>query len=175
VSIRQSAGQMATRARRYNREFLEESKVTSDTTLRAVFLEDAASIFGDVITIGALGLNQITGSSIFQGVAAVLIGLVMVRISLRLIKRSHDFLVGAWVLTPSSLQNGDDDFTPAFRRADEERIRAFLLGYPGVTGIRELLLTFLGPSRVWVVARINIDGGLHGVQVESLVRGLSPG
>lgn len=95
---------MAAQARRYNREFLEESKATSDTTLRAVFLEDAASIFGDVITIAALGLNQITGSSIFQGVAAVLIGLVMVRISLRLIRRSHDFLVGAWVLTPSSVQ-----------------------------------------------------------------------
>ncbi|MGO9854251.1 MAG: cation diffusion facilitator family transporter [Acidimicrobiales bacterium] len=176
VSIRQSAGQMAGRARRYNREFLEESQVTSDTTLRAVFLEDAASIFGDVITIAALGLNQITGSSIFQGVAAVLIGLVMVRIGLRLVQRSHDFLVGAWVLTPQAPQtDGDGDFTRAFRPADEERIRAFLLGYPGVTGIRELLLTFVGPSRVWVVARIDIDGGLHAVQVESLVRGVESG
>ncbi len=175
VSIRQSAGQMAARARRYNREFLDESKATSDTTLRAVFLEDAVSIFGDVITIAALGLNQITGSSIFQGVAAVLIGLVMVRISLRLVKRSHDFLVGAWVLTPSALQSGHDHFTRAFRPADEERIRAFLLGYPGVAGIRELLLTFVGPSRAWVVARIDVDGGLHGVQIESLVRGIESG
>jgi cation diffusion facilitator family transporter len=41
VSIRQSAGQLNRRARRYNREFLEESRVTSDPTLRAVFLEDA--------------------------------------------------------------------------------------------------------------------------------------
>ena len=41
VSIRESAGQLNRRARRYNREFLEESRVTSDPTLRAVFLEDA--------------------------------------------------------------------------------------------------------------------------------------
>lgn len=175
VSIRRSAGQMAARAHRYNREFLEESQVTSDTTLRAVFVEDAASIFGDVITIAALGLNQITGSSIFQGVAAVIIGLVMVRVSLRLIQRSHDFLVGAWVLNPSALKNDDDDFTRAFGPADEERIRAFLLGYPGVTGIHELLLTFVGPGRVWLVARIGVDGGLHGIQVESLVRGIESG
>jgi hypothetical protein len=39
MSIRQSAGQMARRARRYHREFLEESRVTSDPSLRAVFVE----------------------------------------------------------------------------------------------------------------------------------------
>jgi hypothetical protein len=71
--------------------------VTSDLTLRAVFLEDAAAIFGDVIAFAGLGLDQLTGSSIPQGVAAVLIGVVMIRIGLRLIQRSHDFLVGAWV------------------------------------------------------------------------------
>jgi acid phosphatase family membrane protein YuiD len=66
VSIRQSAGQMAARARRYNREFIEESQVTSDTTLRAVFTEDVVSVFGDVITIAALGLNQIRGFLFFK-------------------------------------------------------------------------------------------------------------
>jgi len=96
VSIRQSAGQMMRRARRYHREFLEESRVTSDPTLRAVFSEDAVSVSGDLIAFAALALNQITGSSIYQGVAAVLIALVLIRVSLRLIQRSHDFLVGAW-------------------------------------------------------------------------------
>jgi len=52
VSIRASAGQMARRARRYNREFLEESRVTSDPSLRAVFVEDAVSIGGDVLASG---------------------------------------------------------------------------------------------------------------------------
>ncbi len=74
VSFRQSAGQMMGRARHYHRDLLEESKVTSDPTLRAVFVEDAVSVSGDVITFAALALNQITGSSIPRGVAAVLIG-----------------------------------------------------------------------------------------------------
>jgi hypothetical protein len=76
MSIRQSAGQMARRARRFHRQFLEESRVTSDPALRAVFTEDAVSVSGDVIALAALALNQITGSSIFQGVAAVIIALV---------------------------------------------------------------------------------------------------
>ena len=167
---------MVHRGRRYHRSLVEESKVTSDPTLRAVFLEDAVSVSGDVITFAALALNQITGSSIPQGVAAVLIGLVLIRTSLRLVKRSHDFLVGAWPLTPAtSRERDDDDFTQPLGPADEERIRAFLLDYPGVTALREVLVTFVGPGQAWVIARLDIDDDLPGAQVKTLVRGIESG
>ena len=176
LSFRQSAGQMIVRGRRYSRGLIDESKVTSDPTLRAVFLEDAVSVSGDVIALAALALNQITGSSIPQGVAAVVIGLVLIRVGLRLIKRSHDFLVGAWLL-PSTAHGdrADDGSTQPLTPDDEQRIRAFLLGYPGVTGIREVLVTFTGPGRVWVTARLDIDDGLTGAQVKALVCGIESG
>jgi cation diffusion facilitator family transporter len=121
VSFRQSAGQMIHRGRRYHRSLVEESRATSDPTLRAVFLEDAVSVSGDLIALAALALNQITGSSVPQGVAAVLISLVLIRTSLRLIKRSHDFLVGAWPLTATAHGDRDaDDFTQPLGPADEE-------------------------------------------------------
>jgi cation diffusion facilitator family transporter len=176
VSIRQSAGQMMRRARRYHREFLEESRVTSDPTLRAVFAEDAVSVSGDVIAFASLALNQITGSSIYQGVAAVVIALVLIRVSLRLIQRSHDFLVGAWAGAAGGSQGHDvGGFTQPLRPADEERVRAFLLGYAGVTGIRELLFTFVGPGQVWIVARVDLDDGLRVAEVKTLVRGIESG
>jgi cation diffusion facilitator family transporter len=173
VSFRQSTGQMIHRARHYHREFLEETRATSDPSLRAVFVEDAVSVSGDVIALAALALNQITGSSIPQGVAAVLIALVLIRVSLRLIQRSHDFLVGSWAGAAGGPQGNDvAGFTQPLRPADEERVRAVLLAYPGVTAIRELLFTFVGPGQVWVVARINIEDGLRGAQVGALVRGI---
>lgn len=176
VSFRQSAGQMIHRGRRYSRGLIDESKVTSDPALRAVFLEDAVSVSGNVVALAALALNQITGSSIPQGVAAVLIGLVLIRVSLRLIKRSHDFLVGAWLLPPATApRTAGDDFTQPLRTADEDQIRTFLLGYPGVTAIREVLVTFTGPGKVWVTARLDIDDGLTGAQVKALVRGIEWG
>jgi len=61
MSIRQSAGQMSRRARRYHRELLAESRVTSDPSLRAVFVEDAVSVSGDLLAFAALALNQLTG------------------------------------------------------------------------------------------------------------------
>ncbi len=176
VSFRQSAGQMARQARRHQREFREESRITSETSLRAVFLEDAVSIAGDVIAFAAVALNQLTGSSIPQGVAAVLIALVIIRVSLRLIQRNHDFLVGAWAGAGGGPQGRDvAGFTQPFRPAEEEKARAFLLGYPGVTAIRQLLATFVGPRQVWIVARVDIDDGLRGAQVKALVRGIESG
>jgi cation diffusion facilitator family transporter len=176
LSFRQSAGQMVGRARRYHRDVLAESRATSDPTLRAVFVEDAVSISGDVITLAALALNQITGSSIPQGVAAVLIGLVLIRTSLRLVKRSHDFLTGAWALAPGGDRDRKaDSSTQPLDPADEQRIRAFLATYPGVTGIREVLVTFVGPGQVWVIARLDIADDLRGTQVKSLVRGIESG
>jgi hypothetical protein len=106
----------------------------------------------------------------------VLIGLVLIRVSLRLIKRSHDFLIGAWLLTPTAHRDRDDDgSTQPLTPADEQRVRAFLLDYPGVTAIREVLVTFTGPGQAWVTARLDIDDKLSGAQVKSLVRSIESG
>ena len=176
VSFRQSAGQMTRRARRAGRKLVAESAATSDPALRTVFVMDAVSVAADVTTVAALALNQITGSSIPQAVAAVLIGLALIGVGVRLVRRSHDFLVGAWVTAAGEQQNLDiGAFTQPLLPAWGDRARAFLLGYPGVTGIREILTTFVGPGRVWIVARVDIDPSLSGAQVESLVRGIESG
>jgi divalent metal cation (Fe/Co/Zn/Cd) transporter len=120
--------------------------------VRGVFVSDLVAISGDTLAFVGLALNQITGSSIPQGVAAVLIGLLIIRAGLRLVARGREFLVGQ-PLQPT----------------DEARLRAFLLAYPGVAAIRELIATFVGPGQVWVVARLDIDDQLRGDQVESLV------
>ena len=117
--------------------------------------------------------SSFAGSSIPQGVAAVLIALVLIRVSLRLIQRSHDFLVGVWPLT--STADPDGSSTQPLGPAEEERVRAFLLGYPGVTALHEVLITFIGPGRVWVIARLDVADDLSGPQVKSLVRGIESG
>jgi hypothetical protein len=167
---------MSLRARRYHRDLLGESRVTSDPTLRTVFTSDAVSVCADVLGLAALALNQVTGSSVPQAAAAVLIALVLIRISLRLIQRSHDFLAGAWAGAAGGPQGRDAaGVTQPFGPAEVDTARAFLLGYPGVTGIRGLVLTFAGPGRVWIVARVDIDDDPRGAQVKALVGGIESG
>jgi hypothetical protein len=84
-------------------------------------------------------------------------------------------MVGAWAGAGGPQGRDVGGLTQPLRPAEEERVRAFLLGYPGVTAIRELLFTFLDPGRIWFVARVDIDDGLRGAQVKSLVRGIESG
>jgi cation diffusion facilitator family transporter len=158
VSLRQSAHQMIVEARVANQSVLDQAATTSDPSLRGVFDEDAVSVAGDVFALIGLGLSQVTGSSIPQAIAAVLIALVLIRISLRLVRRNHDFLLGQPI-----------------RAHDRDRIRSFLLDYPGVTAVGELLVTYLGPNQVWVLARIDIEDDITSGQVTSLVRGIEVG
>jgi cation diffusion facilitator family transporter len=172
ISFRQSSGQMRNRARRRNVSLLAESQTTSDPSLRTVFLQDAASVSGDLMALAGLGLDQITGSSIPQGIVAVLIGLLLIQAGFRLVQRSHDFLVGAWLLpAPQGPRRRVlPPVTRPLQPSEEERLRTFLLGQPGVAAIGELLVTFVGPGRVWVIAHLEIDNNLSGDQVTSLVR-----
>ena len=175
VSFRRSAGQLVGRGRRHRRSLLEESRVTSDPTLRAVFVEDTVSVAGDLLALVAVALNQLTGSSTPQAIAAVVIGLLLIRVSLRLVKRSHDFLVGVWVLIPPPEHDEPEELTQTIGPDETERLQSFLASFPGVTGIRELLVNFIGPGRVWVVARVEVDATLNGSQIAALVRGIETG
>ena len=67
VSFRQSAGQLIRRARRYHREFLEESRVTSEPSLRAVFLEDM--VWGSEMRFG-VSCGQLGSYVVLMGKSA---------------------------------------------------------------------------------------------------------
>ena len=44
-----------------------------------------------------------------------------------------------------------------------------------VVAVRQLLVTFVGPRRLWVVARVDIDDSLRGDEVEALTRSIESG
>jgi len=158
VSLLRAVGQLRVEALRFRRDFLDQVMLTSDPTVRAVFAEDAAAIAGDLIALAGVALHQITGSPAPEALAAVLIGLLLIGVGVQLARRNHDFLLG-------------EQAAPGVK----QEVRAFLVAYPGVVSIGELLVTFVGPRRVWVLARLDIDDDLSGDQVEALVRGIEAG
>jgi cation diffusion facilitator family transporter len=155
VSLVQAVRQLRSEARQLRRDFLDQVVMTSDPTVRAVFAEDAAAIAGDMIALVGVALHQATGSPVPDAVAAVLIGMLLVAVSVQLARRNRDFLLG--------------EQAPPAVRAEVERSVA---SKPGVVAIKELLLTYLGPRRIWVLTRVDVDDGLRGDEVEELVRAI---
>jgi len=155
LSLLRAYRQLRREAMDLEREFSEHVRLSSDPIARAVFAEDAAAVAGNLIAAGGIALRQLTGSPVPDAVAALLIGLILGYVALELARRNGDFLIG--------------------RRASpriESNVRRTILGQRGVTGITELLVTFLGPRQLRVLARIDIDDGLSGAQVKSLLREL---
>jgi cation diffusion facilitator family transporter len=153
VSLLRAYRQLRREATDLDREFTEHVRLTSDPITRAVFAEDAAAVAGNVIAGAGIALEQLTGSPVPDAVAALLIGVILAYVALELTRRNADFLIG--------------------RRAPpniEAQVRQTILGRRGVTGITELWVTFLGPRRLRVLARVDIDDGLSGAGVKSLIR-----
>jgi cation diffusion facilitator family transporter len=155
ISLLQSVLQLRRDARTQSRDFLDQLMLTSDPTVRAVFAEDAAAIAGDLVAFVGIAIHQRTGSSSPEGWAATIIGLILVGVGLHLARRNRDFLLG-------------EQAPPAA----QDRIRATIAAFPGIIAVEELLVSFIGPRQVWVLCRVDIEDGLRGDQVVSLVREL---
>ncbi|WP_406316816.1 cation diffusion facilitator family transporter [Streptosporangium sp. NBC_01639] len=122
---------------------------TSDTALKAVLFEDAAALVGLLIAAGGLLAYQLTGSSLWDGVASVVIGLLLLGVALNLIRTNVSLLIGQ--AAPLRM---------------EQEIRAELLAQPEVDAVVELLTMMLGPSEVLVAARVDFADDTTGAALE---------
>jgi cation diffusion facilitator family transporter len=155
LSLWRAYRQLRKEARDLSREFLEHYELSSDPISRAIFAEDAAAVIGNVIAAAGIGLHQLTGSPLPDALAAIAIGLVLGYVAVQLARRNGDFLVGR--RAPAAIHH---------------RFQQAIAGQPGVRAVTELVVTFLGPHRLWVMARIDIDDALSGGGVKALIRAL---
>jgi divalent metal cation (Fe/Co/Zn/Cd) transporter len=153
VSLLRAYRQLDGEARNLQRDFFEHLDVSSDPIARAVFAEDAAAVAGNVIAAVGLGLHQLTGSAVPDAVAAILVGLTLGYVAFQLARRNADFLVGKQA-------------SPEVRR----QIAEIIGRQPGVRALVELLVVFVGPRRLWVVARVGVAAGLSGAALAALAR-----
>ncbi|GAA4193092.1 cation transporter [Microbacterium oryzae] len=114
---------------------------TSDTTLRAVFFEDAAALVGLVIAGGSIALHQITGVAAWDAIGSILVGVLLGIVAIILIGRNMAFLVGTNV--------------SAQLRA---RVGRALLESPDIERVTYLHIEYVGPNRLFLVAEVDLAG-----------------
>jgi cation diffusion facilitator family transporter len=153
ISLVQALGQLRKEARDLKRTLLEHLDVSSDPVARAVVAEDAAALVGNGIALGGVALHQATGSGVPDGVAAIAIGLLLGYVALQLAARNGSILIGGQASS-----------------ALRDRIERVIAAQAGVLAVTELLVSFIGPRKLWVIARVAVDQTLNGASVEALVR-----
>jgi cation diffusion facilitator family transporter len=152
VSLIQAYRHLKREATVLERDFFEHVELTSDPVVRAVFFEDSAAIAGNLIALIGIGLHQMTGSTVPDGIAAILIAVLLGYVAIDLMMKNRDFIIGREVPAPL-----------------RQIVREVIASRPGIVAVGELVVTFLGPRRVWVVARVDIDDRLSGAQVKEVL------
>ncbi|MEU9130532.1 cation diffusion facilitator family transporter [Kitasatospora sp. NPDC048540] len=150
VSWRQAARQVRREAARWRVSSLRLLRVTPDTTVKAVALEDSAALVGLVIAAGGLAGSQLTGSPVWDGIASVLIGVLLAVVAVVLTSANKSLLIGQSV-------------PPAMREA----LRAELLAIPETARVITLFTMVLGPREVLLAARVDFHDEHGSAAVEA--------
>jgi divalent metal cation (Fe/Co/Zn/Cd) transporter len=89
-SLAGALGELATK--RNGRPWLAYLRETDELALVTVVLEDGADILGCVLALASIGLRIATGSAVWDGVASVLIGILLTVVAIELGRRNVKLL-----------------------------------------------------------------------------------
>jgi divalent metal cation (Fe/Co/Zn/Cd) transporter len=121
----------------------------SEPTVRAVFFEDSAAVLGVLLAAGGLGLDVLVHSHVFDAVASIAIGLLLVGVAYLTGAQNRDLLIG--------------------RAADPglvDGLRAEIVGTPGIRGVLETMTMRLGPDELLLATRVDVEPNTSGDDLE---------
>jgi len=126
-------------------------RASRDPTTKTVVFEDAAAVSGNVVAIVGVALHQLTGSAVWEGVAALIVAAILVAASSSLARGASSLLVGQ-----------------AATEGERREILDVLNARSEVEEVMQLLTMALAPDRLLVAARIDLTGGLDSERVEDV-------
>ncbi len=130
----------------------EGLKVSKSPTILVVLFEDTAALLGILVAAAGIGMTLWTGEPVWDGIASVVIGVILFGAAYFLGWRTHRLLIG-------------EGATPA----DRERIREAVEGVPEVASLIDLLTLHLAPQEILVNLNVNFADGLDTDMVEGVI------
>lgn len=149
VSWLKAVRQLRGEAREAGRRLFEHVRLSSDPTVKTVFSEDTAALVGLVLAATGLALHQLTDQAYWDAAAAIAIGVLLAVVAYVLGRDTKEMLIG--------------ESAPAQLRTD---ILTALDGHPEVERVVEVRTMLIGPNKVLVAARLDMDDDLGAAAVE---------
>ena len=126
---------------------------TKDAPTLIVLLENAGAMAGLAIAAAGIALAVWTGNPLWDGIASVLIGLVLAATATMLIVEAKGLLIG---------ESADPDLI--------ESIRSCAASHPGVVAVHDVLTVHQAPDMVVTIIDADFDDAITARDVEQTVR-----
>jgi cation diffusion facilitator family transporter len=120
-----------------------------DPTVKSVLLEDSAAIIGLSFAALGLALRQITGSPLWDGLAALAIAALLITVAVELARTNVALLIGKQA-NPKLVND----------------IRETLRNHDGVLAVIDVVTMMMGTGRILVCARLDYVDALGSADVE---------
>jgi cation diffusion facilitator family transporter len=124
-------------------------RATTDTTVKAVTFEDSAALVGLVLAALGLFLEQMTGDPLWDGIAAIAIGLLLVVVAASLARANMSLLIGQ-----------------AASPVLEQRLREEIQNLDHVIDVPFLLTSVIGPGQLLIAAKVDFDDDVSAGEIE---------
>jgi len=138
-------------ARGSHEEVLDHVESSPDITVKVNLFEDSAAVVGLILAGLGVGLDQLTGSHIWDGAASIAIGVLLIVVAVKLGMDSRELLIG---------RAADPEVQKLIREEIESR--------PGVDALLELRTMHMGPDNIIVAARVALNDEMGADQAEDL-------
>lgn len=127
-------------------------RASKDASLVVVLLEDSAALVGLIVAMVGTSLVAATGSTYWDGVTSLVIGVLLAVVAVVLAIETKALLIGE-----------------SAGREERSAIRAGLLAMPEVATVGRLLTMQMGPSEVLVNVEVDFQEELLAGQIESAI------
>jgi cation diffusion facilitator family transporter len=124
---------------------------TKDATTVIVLLENGAAMAGILIAAIGLAVSELTGDPRFDGVASILIGVVLAIVAIFLAREAKGLLIG---------EAADPELIAGIRAA---------VSCDGVMGIGEIMTLHNSPDQIVAAVNVDFDNRLGAADVERIV------
>ena len=135
-----------------DRNYLEAIQKGKDPGMFVVLLEDAAAMLGLVVAMVGIAISQFTGNYVFDGIASVIIGLILAAIAVLLAVETKGLLIGESANT--NIVEGIRDVVKQTR---------------GVQKVNEVLTMHMGPEYILVNLSVEFSDHIRTGQMELLI------
>ncbi len=125
---------------------------TRDPAVLTVLFEDSAALLGVTIAAAGIGLTVYTGNSLYDGIASIIIGVMLSVVAIFLSMENRDLLLGE-----------------SASRRDRAGIRKVLRSFPDVERVLELLTMHIAPDEILLNVNIEFRDGMTTQQIEQLI------
>jgi len=151
ISFVRAFWQVRGEARGRREKVFRHVESSPDITVKVNLFEDSAAVVGLILAGLGVGLDQLTGSHIWDGAASIAIGVLLIVVAVKLGMDSRELLIG---------RAADPEVQKLIREEIESR--------PGVDALLELRTMHMGPDDIIVAARVALSDEMRADQAEDL-------